>query len=240
MGSVSCQRLSAGREDGLASLLTASELITQHAVSSARPSCLPSRLLLFFSLHFFHTFVSLHFLLFFNSFSPSTTTDSMGRPTWANPEQAAFLKGFVGRLEEEKRNQGLKPFYATVTAEFIKRWASPIPPDVDTTKVTDPTELKELSDKYRERVSRIPPLLFPPLRSHSHNSSKSSTGSRIAVVNTKTLLTNPRLFWISPAKVHGSPFPCNSIRHTPLVTSNRIHRYMKKSMIYGTDMRNRR
>ena len=86
----------------------------------------------------------------------------MGRPTWATPEQAAFLKGFVGRLEEEKHNQGLKPFYATVTAEFINRWASPIPPDVDTTKVTDPARLKELSDKYQQRVSRIPPPSSSP------------------------------------------------------------------------------
>jgi hypothetical protein len=74
----------------------------------------------------------------------------MGRPTWATPEQAAFLEEFVPRLEEEKYNLGLKPFYAQITKQFIERWPSPLIPDEE----TDKDELKRSADDRRGRVSQ--------------------------------------------------------------------------------------
>jgi hypothetical protein len=79
----------------------------------------------------------------------------MGRPPWTTPEQAEFLRGFVDRLDEEKSGNGLNVFYASVAQQFIQQWPSPVPPDVDREKVTDPIVLKELSDKRRSEVSCI-------------------------------------------------------------------------------------
>ena len=87
----------------------------------------------------------------------------MGRRPWATPEQVAFLKGFIGQLEEEKHNHGLVPFYARVADDFIKCWEFPIPSDVDMKKVTEPSELKRLADKRRAHVSPLPPLFHPLL-----------------------------------------------------------------------------
>jgi hypothetical protein len=79
----------------------------------------------------------------------------MGRPPWTTPEQAAFLQSFVHRLDDEKANNGLQPFYAYVTQEFVQRWPSPVPLDVDREEVTDPDVLKQLSDNRREGVGCI-------------------------------------------------------------------------------------
>ena len=84
----------------------------------------------------------------------------MGRPSWATPEQAAFLELQVKDLEKEKRNQGLKAFYARVTNQFVELWPSPVPPEVDTSQVTDPAKVKALSDDRRRRVSSFPAFLF--------------------------------------------------------------------------------
>lgn len=65
----------------------------------------------------------------------------------------AFLESFLSRVDEEKGNNPLAAFYDSVTQEFVKKWDSPVPPDVDTKVVTDPVVLKALSDARRGRVS---------------------------------------------------------------------------------------
>jgi len=74
----------------------------------------------------------------------------MGRPPWATPEQTSFLEEFLPRLEQEKHNLGLKPFYAQITKQFIERWPSPLIPDGETNEA----ELKRLADSRRGQVSQ--------------------------------------------------------------------------------------
>lgn len=74
-----------------------------------------------------------------------------GRPTWTIPVQEEFLQAHVANLDEEKSNQGLKPFYACITQEFMTCWPSLNPPGVDE---TDLVKLKKLADEARGRISQ--------------------------------------------------------------------------------------
>ena len=73
----------------------------------------------------------------------------MGRQTWCTPEQTAFLEAYLPKLDAEKDNNGLTPFYESITAEFIKRWESPTPRKPLPKGVTP----KQHADKERGRVS---------------------------------------------------------------------------------------
>ena len=151
----------------------------------------------------------------------------MGRKPWTTPDQADFLAGFIDKLEDEKNGNGLKAFYAYITQEFIQQWASPIPQDTDTNKITDPAQLKAISDERRAAVSIF--SLPLSLRTHSGIASKSKNGSRNSDVNLKTNLLSPSPSLTSLAKVPGNPTPCNRIKHIPLDTSNRrTHRCERK------------
>jgi hypothetical protein len=89
----------------------------------------------------------------------------MGRPRWATLEQEEFLATFLEQAEDEKKNNGLKPFYSRVTKEFVALWESPTPPKDELGKVTDPAQIKVLADERRGRVSRCdrPPLMSTDL-----------------------------------------------------------------------------
>ena len=78
----------------------------------------------------------------------------MGRKTWCSTEQTEFLKVHLSRLDEEKNNHGLSPFYARVAAEFIKRWESPTPKKACPKGVSP----KQHADNERTRVSGFSPF----------------------------------------------------------------------------------
>lgn len=166
----------------------------------------------------------------------------MGGKRWTSDPQQAFLEGFLNRLEEEKDSHGFKPFYARVTKAFIERWESPIPSDIDRTKITDEAELKRLADERRGDVS--PSLSFPPLRTHFRDASKSRTGSEITVAKKKPQSPRPprtRPFWTSPVKTLGSPALYNCIRHSPTNTiRTRTLRYVERWTTCGNAVRSRR
>lgn len=174
----------------------------------------------------------------FACFSPPLLHDSMGRKPWTTPDQADFLAGFIDKLEDEKNGNGLKAFYAYVAQEFIRQWPSPIPQDIDRNKITDPAELKAISDERRIVVSSF--SLPLSLRTHSAIASKSKNGSRSGDVNLKTHLLTPSPSSTSLAKVPGNPTPCSRIKHIPLGTSNRRTRCCERKWTTCGNVANKR
>ena len=80
----------------------------------------------------------------------------MGRQLWCIPEQTAFLAAQLPKLDEEKINHGLTPFYARVAAEFIERWESPTP----TKPCPEGVSPKQHADNERISVSVLTLSLF--------------------------------------------------------------------------------
>lgn len=75
----------------------------------------------------------------------------MGRETWCTADQTAFLQAYLPKLDEEKHNNGLTPFYARIAREFIERWPSPTPKKA----VPEGVDPKQHADNERARVSSL-------------------------------------------------------------------------------------
>ena len=178
------------------------------------------------------------FSLLFVPLSRPPFSDFMGRPPWATPSQLVFLEGFIPQLDAEKDGNTLKAFYASVAQEFIKQWVSPIPADVDTDAITDPVELKRLSDARRARVSFTHPLTRSALTSYF--SSKSKTGLKRPDANPQTFPLSQSPLSTLLAKAPGSPPPYSSIKRTQLDTFKRVHRCVKRLRTYGAVATNKK
>ena len=80
----------------------------------------------------------------------------MGHQSWCIPEQTVFLAAQLPRLDEEKINHGLTPFYTHVAVEFIEHWESPTP----TKPCPEGVSSKQHADNKRISVSVLTFSLF--------------------------------------------------------------------------------